>query len=129
MPTFMNVSLYALYRRHRMASLMVAAGLAMILSFLWFLPGAFHAKDMDEYHRWSWPEYKFSNVLDIYVLHNLDKPQGDNWVLSGIGVDYPALLSVMIRATSRFGVTDAVTTDIYRSSTPPLKAAPGNTNT
>ncbi len=125
----MDQPLSSIYSHYRKLILLVVAGLVMVLSFLWFLPGAYHAGDMDEYHVYSWREYKFSNLLDLYVLHNLDKPQGSNYVLGGIGLDYPALLSVLIRATAKIGVSDPVTRESYRSSTPPVHATPGNTNT
>ncbi len=125
----MNQSLSTLYKRYRTLALLIVTGLVMLMSFLWYLPGAYHAKTMDEYHVYSWRELRFTNVLDIYVLHNLDKHDSPDFVLGGIGVDYPALLSMLIRATAAIGVSDAVTTEAYRSSTPPADGPPQNTNT
>lgn len=125
----MNQSLSTLYRRYRTLALLVVTGMTMLLSFLWYLPGAYNARNMDEYHTYSWRALKFSNILDIYVLHNLDKHDTTNYVLGGIGVDYPVILSVLIRATSAIGVSDGVTTEVYRNSTPPTHANPQDTHT
>jgi hypothetical protein len=125
----MNQSISTLYKRYRNLSLLIVTGLMMLLSFLWYLPGAYHARTMDDYHVYSWRALKFTNVLDIYVLHNLDKHDTPGFILGGIGIDYPTLLSLLIRATASIGVSDPVTTEIYRSSTPPSNAPPQDVST
>ncbi len=116
--------LSVLYVRYRTVSLLLTGGLLMVLSFLWYLPGAYHARDMDEYHRYAFREFRFNNVIPMYVNHRLDRYYGPDFILKGTGIEYPALLSVLIRATAGVGVTTPVPFESYRSGTPAPAATP-----
>src|SRR5436309_1096637 len=99
----MNQSLSSIYERYRTASLMLVASLVLALSFLWYLPGAYHAGSMGEYHVYTFREFRFNNVIAMYVNHNLDTYNGPGFIVGGTGIEYPALLSMLIRATAGVG--------------------------
>jgi hypothetical protein len=116
--SFQTLSLELLYRRYRIASLMLVAGLVMLLSFLWYVPAAYRATDMEAYHTYAFREFRFNNVMAMYVNHNLQEYDGPGFILAGTGIEYPPLLSMLIRATAGLGVSDAVTPEAYRNGFP-----------
>ena len=113
-----NQPFSALYRRYRTAALLLVTGVMMLLSFLWYVPGANHTKTMGEYHVYTFSEFRFNNVIAMYVNHNLDQFSGPRFILNGNGIEYPPLLSMLIRATAGVGVVKDVPLDVYRSGTP-----------
>jgi hypothetical protein len=107
------------YQRARTSLLLVVTGVVMLASFLWYLPGAYHADNMNNYHLYSWREFKFNNIVDMYVNHDLNLYNGPGFITGGTGIEYPALLSMLIRATSGVGVSGGIPGDAYRSGIPP----------
>jgi hypothetical protein len=97
---------------------MLVAGLVMLLSFLWYVPAAYQATDMEAYHTYAFREFRFNNVMAMYVNHNLQEYNGPGFILAGTGIEYPPLLSMLIRATAGLGVSEAVTPEAYRTGTP-----------
>lgn len=125
----MSQTVGTLYSRFRTGLLLIVAGLVMLLSFLWYLPGAYHAGDTGEFHAYAFPEFRFNNVIDMYVNHNLQEYSGPGYILGGTGIEYPALLSMLIRASAGLHVSDPVPFDVYRSGTPQQGAnSPGQRN-
>jgi len=127
--TLMDQSLSTLYARYRTLALLVVAGTVMLLSFLWYLPGAYHASTADEYHLYSWRAFKFNNIVDMYVGHDLYGRHGLRFILGGPGIEYPALLSTLIRSTASIGPSDGVPIDVYRSGSAPRHGVAQNTAT
>lgn len=120
------------YTRYRAAGLLLVGGLLMLFSFFWYLPGAYNAGSMDKYHAYAFRELKFNNIIPMYVNHRLDRYNGPGFILNGTGIEYPALLSMLIRATAGVGVTTPVPFESYRSGTPapaPPPPAGGNVPT
>lgn len=117
----MNLTLSSVYSRYKTLAMLLVAGLIMVLSFLWYLPGAYRATDMGSYHSYTFRELRFNNVIAMYVNHNLQEYDGPGFILDGTGIEYPALLSMLIRGTAGLGVSDerALSGEAYRIGTPP----------
>ncbi len=114
------------YQRARTSLLVSIAGLVMLLSFLWYLPGAYHAGSMGEYHAFAFRDFRFTNIMTMYVNHDLGKYDGPGFILGGTGIEYPALLSAFLRAAAGVGQASAVPLDSYQSGTPlPATHVPG----
>ena len=120
----MNETISSFYARYRTLGLLLAGGLVMILSFLWYLPGAYHASNMGEYHVYSFSEFRFNNVIAMYVNHNLDKYDGPSFIVKGTGIEYPPLMSMLIRGAAGVKPVHEVPLQVYRSGTPQKPAGP-----
>jgi hypothetical protein len=124
----MNEPISTLYRRYRTAGLLLVGGLVMLLSFFWYLPGAYNAPNMGDYHVYAFREFRFNNVVAMYVNHNLDRYDGPSFILRGTGIEYPPLLSALIRGTAGLGHAQDVPFESYRRGTPSRSTAPSPEN-
>ncbi len=90
-------------RRWQLAIMLLVAGLLASASFFWYLAGAYHAENNVVYHEFAFPNFRFTNIITVYVNHRLERYDGPGFIFSGTGIDYPALLSMMIRALASVG--------------------------
>src|SRR5438874_1898843 len=93
---------YGLYDRHRTPVLLLCTAIVASLGFLWYLPGAAHTGSMSEYHGYSFKEFRFTNIISSYT--NRELRQYDRIGYIEPGIEYPALLSMLIRATAELAL-------------------------
>lgn len=101
-----------LYSRYHMGWLLLAGGLVMLLGHLWRLPMLNHvgngslpiAESIDQFSRYAFSEYRYSDILAMFLKHRLYEFDGPGYIIGGVGTEYPAAIALLIRATAAVAV-------------------------